>query len=181
MSKEKNGNSNKKIVILLSGVAVLLVVVIVVLVIMLMSASKKTDDSLTDKDYKKLEITEANYAQIEEMMEKSVEEGYLETYMNTNWTFPDGTSPSVDAIFGNSPNNTKPINAVVTVRDTGEVIYESGVLPVGAQVSEIILLRDLDAGKYDAVCTISLLNENEDGTYEEYSSAGFNLTIRVEN
>ena len=37
-------------------------------------------------------ITEGNYKQIMEEMENEVQEGYFETYMNTEWIFPDGAS-----------------------------------------------------------------------------------------
>ena len=53
-------------------------------------------------------MTEGNYKQIMEDMGESVREGYFETYMNTEWTFPDGVSETTDAILGNSPNNKKP-------------------------------------------------------------------------
>ena len=100
--------------------------------------------------------------------------------MTTSWTFADGESASKDAVLGNSPANTLPIRCVVTLNDTGEVVLETGAIPVGAELPDIILEKDLDPGKYDAVCTIYLLTETENG-YEEFSNAGFNITITVEN
>lgn len=126
-------------------------------------------------------ITEENYKQIMEDMENEVQEGYFETYMNTNWTFPDGNSETTDAVLGNSPNNKKPIRCEVMLADTDEVILTTGVLPVGAEMPPFKLDVDLDAGKYEAVCTVYLLDEEEDGTYTDYSNAGFNVTIIVEN
>ena len=101
--------------------------------------------------------------------------------MNTEWTFPDGTSETTDAILGNSPNNTKPIRCEVLLEDTEEVIFTTGVIPVGAQLPAFKLDVDLDVGRYDAVCIVYLLNETENGTYTDYSNAGFNVTITVEN
>ncbi len=126
-------------------------------------------------------ITEENYKQINEEMDNQVQEGYFETYMNTEWTFPDGASETTDAILGNSPNNKKPIRCEVLLADTEEVIYSTGVLPVGAELPPFKLDVDLDAGTYDAVCKIYLLDEEEDGSYTDYSNAGFNVTITVEN
>lgn len=125
-------------------------------------------------------ITEENYKQIMEDMNNEVQEGYFETYMNTEWTFPDGTSETTNALFGNSPNNKKPIRCEVMLADTEEVIYSTGVLPVGAELPPFKLDVDLDAGTYDAICQVYLLNEEEDGTYTDYSNAGFNVTITVE-
>lgn len=67
-------------------------------------------------------ITEGNYKRIMEEMENEVKEGYFETYMNSEWTFPDGASETTDAILGNSPNNRKPIRCEVILEDTQEVL-----------------------------------------------------------
>jgi len=106
---------------------------------------------------------------------------YFETYMNTTWTFADGTSETKDAVLGNAPNNTKPIRCEVILNETGEVVYKTGVLPVGAVLEPFKLDKDLDAGTYEAICQIYLLKEQEDGTYADFSSAGFYVTIEVEN
>lgn len=126
-------------------------------------------------------MTEGNYKQIMEEMEEQVQEGYFETYMNTEWTFPDGTSETTNAILGNSPNNKKPIRCEVMLTETEEVVFTTDVIPVGAELPPFKLDVDLDAGTYDAVCMTYLLDEEDDGTYTDYSNAGFNVTITVEN
>lgn len=126
-------------------------------------------------------ITEGNYKQIMDEMKEEVQEGYFETYMNTDWTFPDGQSETTDAILGNSPNNKKAIRCEVKLIDTEEVIFKTDVIPVGAELPPFKLDKDLDAGIYDAVCEVYLLDEEKDGTYTDYSNAGFNVTITVEN
>lgn len=126
-------------------------------------------------------MTEGNYKQIMEDMDNEVQEGYFETYMNTNWTFPDGNSETTDAILGNSPNNKKPIRCEVMLADTEEVIFETDVIPVGAEIPPFKLDVDLEPGTYEAICQIYLLNEEDDGSYTDYSDAGFNVTITVEN
>ena len=126
-------------------------------------------------------MTEGNYKQIMEEMENEVQEGYFETYMNTEWIFPDGASETTNAILGNSPNNKKAIRCEVKLADTDEVIFKTDVMPVGVELPPFKLDKDLDAGTYDAVCEVYLLNEEKDGTYTDYSNAGFNVTITVEN
>lgn len=126
-------------------------------------------------------INEENYQQIQEDIGNEVKEGYFETYMNTDWTFPDGTSETTNAVLGNSPNNKKPIRCEVLLEETDELVFSTGVIPVGAELPAFKLDVDLDAGSYDAVCMIYLLDEAEDGTYTDYSSAGFHVTITVEN
>lgn len=169
----------KKTAILLIGMVLILVVVIAVLVFLLLK--KDTAEPEKNESAAVYMIDEGNYQQIMKEMESEVREGYFETYMNTEWTFSDGTSKTTDAVLGNSPNNTKPIRCEVQLRDTGEVVFATGVLPVGAQVPPFKLDVDLDAGVYEAVCMIYLLNEIGDGTYTDYSNAGFNVTITVKN
>ena len=160
LKKEKK----KKILI----VIVILLLIIVAIVIFLWLKRPKV-------------MNEENYKQISEEMDEQVQEGYFETYMNTEWTFPDGNSESTNAILGNSPNNKKPIRCEILLADTGEVIYSTGVLPVGAELPPFKLDVDLNAGTYDAVCMVYLMDEEIDGSYTDYSNAGFNVTITVEN
>lgn len=126
-------------------------------------------------------LTEGNYKRIMEEMDEQVSEGYFETYMNNEWTFPDGTSETQDAVLGNSPNNVKPIRYEVTLADTGEMVFKTDVIPVGAELPPFKLDVDLDAGTYNAICRVYLMNEEKDGTYTDYSDAGFNITITVQN
>lgn len=126
-------------------------------------------------------LTEGNYQRIKDEMDEQVKEGYFETYMNTEWTFPDGASETTNAVLGNSPNNVKPIRCEVVLEDTQEVVLKTDVIPVGAELPPFKLDVDLDAGTYNAVCMIYLMDEKRDGTFTDYSNAGFNVTITVEN
>lgn len=171
-------NKEQKKKVLLIGICVLLVILIALastIVFLLMNKDKETQDNNT------YVMDESNYAQIMDEMTDRVQEGYFETYMTTDWTFPDGNSEATDALLGNSPNNVKPIRCEVMLADTGELLFSTGVIPVGAQIPSIKLDVDLDAGVYDAVCMIYLLDETEDGTYKDYSNAGFDVTITVQN
>lgn len=169
----------KKTLIIGGGLLVFaLVAVIVVLVLLLLRKNGTGDEGGEPQGYV---MNEENYQQIKEEMDAKVEAGYFETYMNMEWTFADGTSETEDAILGNSPNNTKPIRCEVLLGDTGEKIFSTEVLPVGAQVPPFKLDVDLDAGTYDATCMIYLMDEREDGSFEDASSAGFHVTIIVEN
>lgn len=168
----------KKTTVLIACVVVVLIAVIGVLVFLLLGKKEPEASAEGSGSYV---IEEGNYQQIMDDMEADVKEGYFETYMNTEWTFPDGASETTDAVLGNSPNNTKAIRCEVLLAGTDEVVFSTGVIPVGAQVPPFKLDVDLDAGRYDAVCMTYLLDEAGDGTYKDYSSAGFNVTITVEN
>lgn len=166
-TRKKGGEQkNKKKIIII--ICILFIIIVAVAVFLWLRRPKNV-------------ITEENYKQIMEDMDNQVQEGYFETYMNTDWTFPDGASETTDAILGNSPNNKKPIRCEILMADTEEVLYSTGVLPVGAELPPFKLDVDLDAGTYDAVCMVYLLDEEEDGSYTDYSNAGFNVTINVLN
>lgn len=166
---------NKKTKIIIVCVCLFALLAVGAMVAMFIMMNNKEDKSQATYT-----MDEGNYQQIMDDMSAQVKEGYFETYMTTEWTFPDGSSDASDAMLGNSPNNTKPIRCELLLDETGEVLFETGVLPVGTLVSSIRLSKDLNAGTYDATCMIYLMNEKEDGTFEDYSSAGFRITLTIE-
>lgn len=170
-------DKKKKTGIIIGSIIVLLLLAVIG-VMAFMLVRKEADEPEESSGYV---LNEENYQQIQENMSEAVSEGYFETYMNTTWTFADGASETKDAVLGNAPNNTKPIRCEVILSDTGEIIYKTGVIPVGAVLDPFKLDKDLDAGIYEAICQIYLLKEQEDGTYADFSSAGFFVTIEVEN
>lgn len=155
------------------SIVLLLLVIIGILIFLLLQKDEEKTESYT--------MREENYQQIMEEMEFEVQDGYFETYMNREWTFKDGVSETTDAVLGNSPNNTKPIRCEIILSETGETVLTTGVIPVGTQLPPFALDKDLDAGTYEATCIVYLLNETEDGNYTDFSNAGFNVTIIVEN
>jgi len=176
--KQIKKNNNKMIMIIVCVLLfMIMAAVIIVLVLKLRSVEGDTDK---DKDNVYV-IDENNYLQIAEDMKEEVREGYFETYMNTEWIFENGTAVTENAVLGNSPNNAKPIRCEVILNDTREKVLTTGVIPVGAELPPFSLDVDLDAGVYEATCIVYLLNENEDGTYADYSSAGFRVTIHIKN
>jgi hypothetical protein len=95
------------------------------------------------------------------------------------WTFENGAAESRDAYVANSVNNTHPICFDVYLEDTEELLYSSPVLPVGTDLKNIKLDQELPAGEYKATVMYSLLKDVE--SQEEISSAGFVVTIKVQN
>ena len=170
---------NKKTKIIIAGICIVALLAVGAAVAMFVMLMNKEDD--TPQDNGVYTMDEGNYQQIMDDMSEQVQEGYFETYMTTDWVFPDGSSEATDAMFGNSPNNTKPIRCELLLDETGEKLFETNVIPVGALVSPIKLNQDLDAGTYDATCMIYLMNEKEDGTFEDYSSAGFKVSLIIQN
>lgn len=122
-------------------------------------------------------ITEANVKEIQGEIQEKVAKGMFMTHMNTTWIFPDGKSPSSNAVMGNASGNNYPFWFTVSLPDTSEIIYESGLLPVGTQLAELKLNKDLGKGSYPAVVTIHMVDENGD---EVDSNMAFNIKLEVE-
>jgi len=123
-------------------------------------------------------INQDNVVDIMEGITERVARGMFHTHMNTTWRFPDGKSPSSDAVMGNSARNNFPMWFEVTINDTGEVIYTSDLLPLGSQVKEVRLNRELESGTYPATIHIHMVDE--DGSPVE-SNMGFSINLIIQN
>lgn len=122
--------------------------------------------------------TADNLAEITDRVRENVERGMFATYMTTTWTFQDGHSPSGNAVKGNSSSNNYPFWFTVTEQISGDIVFTSGLLPVGTQLSEIVLDTPLPAGEYDAIMDIHMVDD--DGEFID-SDVGFGLRIVVLN
>lgn len=122
-------------------------------------------------------VTPENVSDIDQEIKDKVAKGMFTTYMNTTWRFPDGKSASSNAIMGNSTANNYGFYFTVTISDTNETVFTSGLIPVGTQIAEIKLEKELAKGTYDAVISVQMLEE--DGTPVD-SNMGFAVTIVIE-
>ena len=159
------GLTTKKIILIFGSLVIICAAIIIAILL------------LRDKPEAVIPVANAsNIEQIQGEVKDKVAKGMFMTHMNTTWTFADGKSASSDAVMGNSTGNSYPFWFTVTLADTDEVIYQSGLLPVGNQLSEIKLDRDLDKGTYPAVVNIQMVEESGE---EVDSNMGFNITLIV--
>lgn len=99
------------------------------------------------------------------------------TEMNMDWVFPDGSSPSNNAIVANNKKNQRDIYFDLSLSDdpNAEIIYTSPVLPVGTKLQELKLDKPLEKGEYEAKCKFHLLDE--EGNETTSVTFGVNLVI----
>ncbi|MCI8666610.1 MAG: hypothetical protein HFG82_08065 [Dorea sp.] len=149
---------------------VVLCIALVVCIVLLLTKSK--DDS---KELDRGFVDETNTDTVMEDMGDKVAEGMFECNMTTSWVFEDGKSESPNAYVANVENNLHTIYFDVYDTATEEVLYSSPMLPVGTELRNIKLEKELPKGEYDAVVMYTLVNEKN----EEVSTVGFNITISV--
>lgn len=178
MSNNKNsvsaakGLTNKHIILILGSLAIICAAVVIT-ILLLHQPTPLPQDIVPDKVPI---VNKDNLDKIESDIEDKVAKGMFETHMNTNWEFPDGKSNSSNAVMGNSASNRYPFWFTVTLKDTNEIVYTSSLLPLGTQLKEIKLEKDLKKGTYPAVVSIHMVDEKG---VEVESNMGFNITLNV--
>lgn len=121
---------------------------------------------------------QAPYKTAEEMqaeLDRQVEEGMFNISIASVIQFADGAS-SGTAYIENVPGNRYNMQVTITDDDSGEVLYESGVLQPNQFIEDITLTKDLDAGTYAATATFKALDQT---TYEEVGQAAAKVTLSV--
>ena len=171
---EKKGLTGKHVALILG--ALVIVAAAVVIVFLLRPVPEEIALAETNPPTGARLITEANVLEIGREIEERVARGMFETHMNVDWSFPDGRSPSSNAVMGNSINNNFPFYFTVTLSDTGEVVFTSGLLPLGTEIAEIVLDTPLSAGTYNAVVNVHMIDD--DGEPVD-SNMGFNITLSI--
>jgi len=107
--------------------------------------------------------------------EQRTRPGYYEVTMNTTWHFPDGRSPATDSYVENSRSNTNAVYFDIKMRDTGDVIYESPIIPVGGHMDNIQMDVNLAEDTYSCICEYHLVDENQ----KSLSTVNVGLTLVV--
>lgn len=108
-------------------------------------------------------------------MGDKVAEGMYECKMTTSWVFEDGKSESPNAYVANVESNLHAVYFDVYDASTDELLYSSPILPIGTELKNIKLEKELQKGEYDAVVMYTLVDEDN----EEVSTVGFNITITI--
>ena len=112
--------------------------------------------------------------EIEEALNRVVEEGYMNISINVNPTFVNGKLEGTLQIE-NGPANKYDQYVTITRDDTGEIIYVSGLLPPNHHIQEDVLLVDLDAGDYPCTATFTAYDEEQN----EVGMASAQITVTV--
>lgn len=79
--------------------------------------------------------------------------------------------------MANSKDNETAVYFDVVRNDTKETIYQSPVIPVGQDLSNITLDQDLEAGDYECTLTYHLIDDEQN----TLTTVNMWLMVKVEN
>ena len=108
-------------------------------------------------------------------LDRKVEEGMFNISIASVIEFEDGTSNGT-AYIENVPGNRYNMQVTITEDETGDVLYESGVLQPNQYIENITLTRDLDPGSYEATAMFTALDPD---TFQETGQAAAKVNLEV--
>lgn len=97
--------------------------------------------------------------EIEKNLQNQVEEGMMNISMNTNPVFENGNAKG-NLLIMNEEINKYPQIVQIFRDDTGELIYTSGAIPVGARIDNSELSVKLKAGTYACTAHFNQIDSN---------------------
>lgn len=176
IKQQKSDKRRKNLII-----AFLLVVIIILLLRACDSHSNPVIEDLrerfgveTDVDAND-DFSEKSKEEIEKELNEKVQAGYINISMNLAPEFETGTSEG-NLMIVNEDINNYPQVVQIYVKDSGELVYESKLIPVGTKIDTGKLLVDLDKGEYP--CVAYFHNVDPETGYS-LGKAGAELTIKV--
>lgn len=116
-------------------------------------------------------------AEIQAEMNRVVDESMFDISIASTMEFPDGASEG-DIRIENVPGNRYLLECQLIETETGDVLYESGILEPNHHISKGKLLKDLEAGVYSALAVFTALDPD---TEDEVGKSNVEVTIIVQN
>ena len=170
---EKKGKVQKVITI----IVVLLLAILIGMFAWMRFATPKSDAAkLEDTVKAKLgQLEDKSNDEIQAALDEVIQEGSLRISINENPIFPTGDSEGSLKIE-NHPNNHYNMRVVITMTDTGEELYNSGLMPVNSHIDADKLEKDLDAGEYDATATFTAYDVESDAEVGQ-AIAGLRISV----
>ena len=170
-------HSATRVIIIVGSLVLVALVGVIIALVMVLNRGEQVVYVEEEPVQRTRVVSEDNVREVMEELPEPVQPGYYEVSMNLNWTFPDGASPSSNAFVENLPGNSNDVYFDVQLRDTGETIYESPLIPLGEQLSSVTLDRNLPAGSYDCVVVYHLVDESQ----RTISTVSLGMVVTIEN
>ena len=134
-------------------------------------------DIIWDDNAQKGDRDKRDPEEVRDELNRIVEEGMINISMNMTPVFEDGQAEG-NLLIMNESINRYPQVIEIYRRDTGELIYRSGLLAVGSRIDTAKLNVDLPAGTYPCIAYFNAVNPD---TGELMGKAGAEIEIKVKN
>jgi hypothetical protein len=149
---------------------------IAVVVKLYMDAHPKKPDYEREIAAKLGQLEGKSEAEIQEELDRVVEEGMFHISINTNPVFQDGTSEG-NLEIENVPNNLYLMRVEITEDETGDLLYSTKYIEPNNHIQKAALEKDLDAGEYPATAVFYAYDPD---TLTEIGSTACEITIYVQ-
>lgn len=113
-------------------------------------------------------------SQIAGQLEEAAQKGSIHVRIYSEATFPNGSGQPGDTVIQNPPSGGGSIRVEISLNDTKETVFKSGMLKEGESLYKIRLNRRLKRGTYDATAQIYVYDE--DG---EMETGGFSTGMKL--
>jgi len=184
---EKGGDARKKNnAIIIAVISVIVISVLIAIIVFLVTKNKEelvtetaTEGEVEETAQREV-ITADNAEEAAEDFLASIPDNIPESYtvtQNGEWTFPDGASSSTDAYVMNDESNDTPVYFDLIVDETGEVVYSSPVIGLGAVLEGFKLDTPLEAGTYVCTAEYHLVDDNQN----TLTTVNVGVTVNVLN
>jgi len=159
-SDSKTGGSNKG-VIAIAGVVIIALVGVIIYLVMKPTevAEEKTTTAVVDTaDGRGIVLTPENVDEV--LHAEPVPQGYFETAMTNEWTFIDGKSSKDDVYVKNETTNAHTFYFELFIDGENEPIYSSPYVPVGSEMPQFELSKQIEKGDYSATLVYHMVDSD---------------------
>lgn len=156
---------------------VLLIVVVAIIVWLLVWLFACNGSSLFDPNARTGQAPYKTEEEIQAELDRVVEEGMFNIAIASVIEFEDGASEGT-AYIENVPGNHYNTQVTIKQDETGDVLYESGVIAPNQYIENIALTKDLDPGTYECTATFHVLDTT---TFDEVGQAEALVSVVVLN
>lgn len=166
---------------ILYAILTCMVIIIIVLVILLLRAcpGQPAEDPGLERDQNASlgQLENKTQEEIQAELDRIVEEGMFNISINPNPIFESGEAEG-DLRIENIPANHYNMSVTITLDETGEVIYQTGIIEPNHYIQNDVLDVVLTKGSYSATATFTAYDAE---TNAVVGQAAAKITILVQN
>lgn len=152
-NQEKKSGKSKKI-ITISVISVLLIAVAVLVYLLLNQQKSVFNPKMKDQNAVSGQLEGKSEKEIEAELNRIVEEGMFHISINPQIIMPDGNSEA-ELRIENVPSNHYLMSVKITLDDSGEVVYTSGMIEPDYHIQSAKLDQKLKKGTYEATAVFT--------------------------